>query len=186
MVFTAELLAGEDLLRAGPTHWKLFVSLFHSLWDYQSFWWWCVGWLILDTLFRGDAILREPWVAGLFHLLHDSFCYFTALFPNDSIIRLIRCFCFKKEHSCTVKSDVWAIWTKFRLLLDSISFSVIALQFWFDVNRHSLRARTASAEKEKTIPNIFRIQLKRWKVENFCRKIEERLEFHEGSWRHIV
>ena len=44
-------------------------------------------------------------MAGLFHLLLGSFCYFTALFPNDIVIRLIRCFCFKKVHPCVVKSD---------------------------------------------------------------------------------
>ena len=39
---TAELHAGGDVLRAGSTHWELFVSLFHPLWDYQCFGW-CVG-----------------------------------------------------------------------------------------------------------------------------------------------
>ena len=48
----------------------------------------------------------------LVHLLLGSFCYFTALFPNDTVIRLIRCFCFKKVHPCVVKSDAWAIWAK--------------------------------------------------------------------------
>ena len=72
------------------------------------------GWLFtLGTLlFRWGAVLRGPWVAGLFHLLHGSFCCFTALFPNDTVIRLIRCFCFKKVHPCVVKSDAWAIWAK--------------------------------------------------------------------------
>ena len=51
-------------------------------------------------------------MGGLFHLLHGSFCYFTALFPNDTVIRLIRCFCFKKIHPCVVKSDAGAIWAK--------------------------------------------------------------------------
>ena len=51
-------------------------------------------------------------MAGLFHLLLGSFCYFTALFPNDTVIRLIRCFCFKKVHPCVVKSDASAIWAK--------------------------------------------------------------------------
>ena len=72
------------------------------------------GWLFtLGTLlFRWGAVLRGIWVAGLFHLLLGSFCYFTALFPNDTVIRLIRCFCFKKVHPCVVKSDAWAIWAK--------------------------------------------------------------------------
>ena len=34
---TAELHAGGEVLRAGSTHWELFVSLFHPLWDYQGF-----------------------------------------------------------------------------------------------------------------------------------------------------
>ena len=72
------------------------------------------GWLFtLGTLlFRWGAVLRGIWVAGLFHLLLGSFCYFTALFPNDIVIRLICCFCFKKVHPCVVKSDAWAIWAK--------------------------------------------------------------------------
>ena len=44
-------------------------------------------------------------MAGWFHVLLGSFCCFTALFPNDIVIRLIRCFCFKKVHPCVVKSD---------------------------------------------------------------------------------
>ena len=75
---------------------------------------WVVGGLFtLGTLlFRWGAVLRGIWVAGLFHLLLGSFCCFTALFPNDTVIRPIRCFCFKKVHPCAVKSDAWAIWAK--------------------------------------------------------------------------
>ena len=56
-------------------------------------------------LFRwGAVVLWGLWVAGLFHVL--------ALFPNDIVIRLIRCFCDKVVHFCVVQSDVWAIWVK--------------------------------------------------------------------------
>ena len=50
-------------------------------------------------------------MVDLFHLLLDSFCCFTALFLNDTVIRLI-CFCFKKVHPCVVKSDASAISAK--------------------------------------------------------------------------
>ena len=31
----------------------------------------------------------------------------TALIPNDTVVRLLRCFCLKVVHSCVVKSDAY-------------------------------------------------------------------------------
>ena len=42
-------------------------------------------------------------MGGLFHLLLGSFCCFTALLPKDTAIGQIRCFCFKKVHSCKLR-----------------------------------------------------------------------------------
>lgn len=47
------------------------------------------------------------------------------IFPNNIVIRLIRCSCFKNVHPCLVKSYSWAIWAKI-CLLHLIVFSLIA------------------------------------------------------------
>lgn len=57
-------------------------------------------------------------------LLHGTF------FPNNIVIRLIRCSCFKNVHPCLVKSYSWAVWAKI-CLLHLIVFSLTALQFCF-------------------------------------------------------
>ena len=54
---------------------------------------------------------EEPeWPAGFTRCL--AVFGFTALFLNDTVIHVIRCFCFKVVHFCVVKSDARAIWAK--------------------------------------------------------------------------
>ena len=59
---TAELHAG-DVLRAGSTHWELFVSLFHPLWDYQCFGWF-VGFVCV-VVWGGFLVVLFCWVTGI-------------------------------------------------------------------------------------------------------------------------
>ena len=66
--------------------------------------WWFVGnffsWYIAISL----RCSTERNLSGqLVSLAAWQFLFFTALFSNDTVIRLIRCFCFKKIHPCVVR-----------------------------------------------------------------------------------